>query len=317
MAFSPDGRLLFVGLLNGAGHFFATRDWARSGAPIRSQDQRLTSAQFTPDGRTLVTGSADGTVMLWDVASRKPIGSPITVEADAYISTVLSPDGRFLYALPTGTAGLRLDLSPASWAQHACRIAGRQLSEREWRDAVPTAAVPQDLRLSGGLRWPGEASSCDSIACLRMAVYRTAFPIEASAEAVWDVLTDFGSYSEWNPSLPSISGELRAGSTVALTLGMPGRPSPKVKATLGDVAPGRRLTWHGNAGADWLFAGDREFLIDRQPDGTVRVTHTEDVHGALFPLFRAVMGSAIQRSHDAFNVALKERAEARAPTSSR
>ena len=109
---------------------------------------------------------------------------------------------------------------------------------------------------------------------------------------------------------------VRAGSTVSLTLGMSGRPSPKVKATLGDVAPGRRLTWRGNAGADWLFAGDREFLIDRQPDGTVLFTHTEDVHGALFPLFRAVMGSAIRRSHDAFNAALKERAEARAPSAS-
>jgi hypothetical protein len=118
------------------------------------------------------------------------------------------------------------------------------------------------------------------------------------------------------PIAASISGELRAGSTVSLTLGMPGRPSPRVKATLGEVAPGRRLAWHGNAGADWLFAGDREFLIDRQPDGAVLFTHTEDVHGALFPLFRAVMGSAIQRSHDAFNAALKERAEARAPTAS-
>lgn len=154
------------------------------------------------------------------------------------------------------------------------------------------------------------------MAWLGMAVYRTAFPIKASAEAVWHVLTDFGDYGEWNPSLPSITGELRPGSTVALTLGMPGRPSPKVKATLGEVAPARRLTWHGDAGADWLFAGDREFLIDRQPGGTVLVTHTEDVHGALFPLFRAFMGSAIQRSHDAFNAALEERAEARAPTSS-
>jgi hypothetical protein len=84
---------------------------------------------------------------------------------------------------------------------------------------------------------------------------------------------------------------------------------PKVKATLGDVAPGRHLTWHGNAGADWLFAGDREFLIDEQPDGTVLFTHVEDVHAALFALFRAVTGSAIQRSHDAFNAALNERAE--------
>ena len=165
-------------------------------------------------------------------------------------------------------------------------------------------------------RWQANEQPRRAIACLRVAVYRTAFPIGASAEAVWEILIDFDSYGEWNPSLPSISGELRAGSTVSLTLGMPGRPSPRVKATLGDVVPARRLTWHGNAGADWLFAGDREFLIEEQPAGTVLFTHIEGVHGALFPLFRVVMGSAIQRSHDAFNAALKQRAEGRAPTPS-
>lgn len=142
-----------------------------------------------------------------------------------------------------------------------------------------------------------------------MPVYRTTFPIAASAEVVWDVLTDFARYPEWNPSLPSISGELQPGNTVSLTLAMPGRPSPKLKATFGDVEPGRRLTWHGNAGADWIFAGTREFLIDAQPDGSVHFTHVEDVRGLLFPLFRAVMGSAIQRHHEGLNVALTERAE--------
>ncbi len=149
-----------------------------------------------------------------------------------------------------------------------------------------------------------------------MAVYRTTFPIHAGADDAWAVLVDFDSYGEWNPSLPSISGVLRPGETVSLTLGMPGRPSPKVKARLGDVTPQRRLTWHGNAGGDWLFAGDREFRIDEQPDGTVLFTHVEDVHGVLFPLFRVVMGSAIQRSHDAFNSALRRRVEAQASTPS-
>ena len=62
-----------------------------------------------------------------------------------------------------------------------------------------------------------------------MAVYRTTFPINASADAVWNVLADFERYPEWNPSLPSVSGDLRPGSTVSMTLAMPGRPSPKVK----------------------------------------------------------------------------------------
>ena len=143
-----------------------------------------------------------------------------------------------------------------------------------------------------------------------MAVYRTTFPVAASAQTVWDVLTDFDRYGEWNPSLPSIRGELRPGNEVALTLGMPGRPSPKVKARFTQVEARRRLTWDGNAGADWLFAGHREFIIDEQPDATVLLTHVEDVRGVLFPVFRVVMGSAIQRSHDEFNDALRTRCEA-------
>jgi uncharacterized protein YndB with AHSA1/START domain len=111
-----------------------------------------------------------------------------------------------------------------------------------------------------------------------MAVDRTTFPIAAFPEAVWDVLTDFERYPEWNPSLPSISEELRPGSTVSLTLAMPGRP--KVKARLGDVEPGRRPTWHGT--------------LERT--GSSRAPARS-------------RGSAIRRHHDALNVALTERAE--------
>ena len=144
-----------------------------------------------------------------------------------------------------------------------------------------------------------------------MAVYRTTFAVDAPAERVWEVLTDFDRYPEWNPSLPSIAGRPEAGSTVTLTLAMPGRPSAKVKARLTEMVPGRRMVWDGNVGADWLFAGHREFLIDPEPDGGVRLTHVEDVSGLLFPLFRLFMGGAIQRHHDGLNSAVKERAEGR------
>jgi len=142
-----------------------------------------------------------------------------------------------------------------------------------------------------------------------MGVYRTTFRINAPKEVVWAVLTDFKRYRDWNPSLPSIDGDLRVGSIISLTLAMPGRPSTKVKARLLEVVPKRRLTWHGNAGADWLFAGDREFLIDDTDGSAVSLTHVENVRGALFPLFRLIMGHAIQRHHDELNTALKQRAE--------
>jgi WD40 repeat protein len=136
-AFSPDGRLLFVGLLNGAGQFYATRDWRPVGDRIRGQDQRLLNALFSPDGRTLATSSADGTVMLWDVATRKPIGSRVPVERNSYVAAVMSGDGAHLFALSAGTEGIRLTLSPSIWKQQACAIAGRELTTREWADALP------------------------------------------------------------------------------------------------------------------------------------------------------------------------------------
>lgn len=73
-----------------------------------------------------------------------------------------------------------------------------------------------------------------------MAVYRTNSPIAATAEAVWGILIDFERWQEWNPSIPSISGEAQLGSTLKLTLAMSGRLSAKVEAKLTEVVPERR-----------------------------------------------------------------------------
>lgn len=142
-----------------------------------------------------------------------------------------------------------------------------------------------------------------------MGVYRTTFPIAAPARVVWDILSDFARWPEWNPSVPRISGTCEIGSTASMTLAMPGRPSANVKATLTHVIPEHRLRWRGNVGTDRLFSGVRDFEIHAQPDGTVLLTHEEKVTGLLFPVFRAAMGRAIQRHHDGLNAALKQRAE--------
>ena len=150
-----------------------------------------------------------------------------------------------------------------------------------------------------------------------MGTHRTDFQIDASAEQVWAVLVDFENYADWNPSLPSISGELREGSTVSLTLALPGRPNLNVKAQLREVTPNRRLTWRGRMGADRLFTGYREFSIEPVAENKVRFTHVEDLRGLLAPAFEALMGGSVQRHHDTFNESLKSRAEdmaARQPT---
>ena len=137
VAFSPDGKLLFVGLYNGTGTFFSTEDWKPAGPGIRGHGQRILNARFTPDGQTLATSSADGTVQFWDVASRRSIGAPLVVQRNAFVASILNRDGSYLYALPTGTEGMRLALAPRLWRDLACAIAGRELTRREWEEVLP------------------------------------------------------------------------------------------------------------------------------------------------------------------------------------
>ena len=45
---------------------------------------------------------------------------------------------------------------------------------------------------------------------------RSEVTIEATADEVWGVLADFGSYGEWNPGFVSIAGRAEAGATLEI-----------------------------------------------------------------------------------------------------
>ena len=52
-------------------------------------------------------------------------------------TAVLAPDGSRLFAVSDRNAGLRLDISPQTWKRHACLVASRDLTPREWQNALP------------------------------------------------------------------------------------------------------------------------------------------------------------------------------------
>jgi hypothetical protein len=143
-----------------------------------------------------------------------------------------------------------------------------------------------------------------------MPVYRTTFEVNAPAKRVWETLTTLDRYPEWNPQIPQASGDLQEGQRINLRLALPGRPTMDLSATVEQARPDSLLTWRGHVGARWLFEGYRRFEITPVAAGRVAVTHVEDIHGLLAPLFAMVMGTQVQTSHNALNAALKARAEA-------
>lgn len=144
----------------------------------------------------------------------------------------------------------------------------------------------------------------------QMAVYQTTFEINAPAARVCHVLTDLSSYPEWNPQIPRVGGRIEAGATLSLRLALPGRPALDVSAVIERAQPDQLLTWRGHVVAPWFFEGYRKFAIQSIESGRVTVTHVEDIHGLLAPMFTIVMGSAASTSHRALNDALRLRAEA-------
>ena len=80
-------------------------------------------------------------------------------------------------------------------------------------------------------------------------------------------------------------------------------------ATVEEVRPGHLLTWRGHVVAPWVFEGLRRFEIRPVAPGRVSVMHVEDIHGLLAPVFAVFMGAPVERSHHAFNDALRTRAE--------
>lgn len=142
-----------------------------------------------------------------------------------------------------------------------------------------------------------------------MPVYQTTFEINAGANRVWKVLTTLDRYAEWNPQIPRASGTLEEGATISLRLALPGRPAMNLSAVIEDARQNELLTWRGHIVAQWFFEGHRKFAIEPITSGRVRVTHVEDIHGLLAPVFSLMMGGPVEKSHRAFNEALRVRAE--------
>lgn len=136
----------------------------------------------------------------------------------------------------------------------------------------------------------------------------TALEIDAGAGTVWETLTDFASYPEWNPMLKSASGELEAGARLDLCFAPSGEKARRFRPKLLVVEPGRELRWLGNPGVPGVLESQHYFIIETLPESAVRLVHGMVFYGLLSPLVAGPLLRKAKGPFEEMNRALAERA---------
>jgi hypothetical protein len=139
--------------------------------------------------------------------------------------------------------------------------------------------------------------------------FHTHIEIAADASRVWEVLTDFAAYPDWNPFLIAIHGELRPGTRLAVETRFPGGRLMRFRPLILRADPRRELRWWGRASIPGLFEGEHVFNIAPLEPGRVRFSQRERFRGLLVPILRRTHLAATRIGFEQMNLALKARSE--------
>ncbi len=101
---------------------------------------------------------------------------------------------------------------------------------------------------------------------------RTEIEIESSAERVWNLLTDFAHFPEWNPFIRQVKGSASTGNQLTVTIQPPGGKTMTFKPHVLDAQPNRQLRWIGRVLIRGLFDGEHSFGIEPLGENRVRFT---------------------------------------------
>ncbi len=141
-------------------------------------------------------------------------------------------------------------------------------------------------------------------------VYSDSVLIHTSARQVWNVLTDFKNYPNWNPFTYQVETELKPGKAVKMHVNLPRRGKKLQIEYVREIRPPHLLSWGMTMGAEILLVALRTQTITPIDESTCRYQTQDTFTGYLTPLVRLIMASSIRDGFNQMAYALKTHAEA-------
>ena len=142
-------------------------------------------------------------------------------------------------------------------------------------------------------------------------VINTTINTDADRREVWEVLTNFPAYGEWNPFMDRIEGTPSVGNKLRVHIKPPNGRGLTFKPKVLVATPEHELRWLGRLWPGGLFDGEHFWVLTANADASTRVTHGEEFSGIFVAATKGTFRNT-DAGFAAFNDALKKRIEGRA-----
>ncbi len=93
---------------------------------------------------------------------------------------------------------------------------------------------------------------------------------------VWEVLTTFDEYPDWNPFIREISGELSEGSRLSVSIQPVGGHPMDFQPSLIKADKNHELRWIGRVLLRGIFDGEHYLIIEKISEEKVNLIHGEN-----------------------------------------
>lgn len=144
-----------------------------------------------------------------------------------------------------------------------------------------------------------------------MKTVSTGIKIRAKPEKVWDILTKFSDYEEWNPVMTRIIGEASLGKKIEVHIHTIKGKNRIYHPTITKFDINEELRWQGRSFLPGIFEGERIFEIKEISSEEISFIHLEVFRGIGVKLMGNRLDEDLQQSFEAMNIALKARAESK------
>ncbi len=143
---------------------------------------------------------------------------------------------------------------------------------------------------------------------------RTNIQISAPKKIVWDILTNFDSYPQWNPyhvkalrlTEDSIPHSPKLDDELQVFIHKPNGKKLDLEVSILKLIEQKELYWGG--GIPLIFKGEHRFILHSEGKCATRLHHDEDFWGLALPLI-PLGPEFIEQGYQEMNEALKKRAE--------